>query len=448
MIRRQQSWEAMIVFGIAIFFVALFLFVGAQRITSGFRVYENYNATMIARVIHGGRLYPDPEISPVGALYAPLYFFLSAALAKIIPLGAQTGRLLSLGATLGTGIIIFSLVRQRTGRAAPAFWSAAFFFGSFGILLHQYDVPSSDPLLMMLTAATLFFLLRRTSLGDAAALFCAGCACFTKQTGLPMCVVTFGLVVAARRQAWVYLPVLFWTAAGLLLLLITHGRAWEYLVLYPVHHAWKDLPDRRLLVHFFFQLLPLWGLFLLFAFRKPRDIRLLLFAGAVLFSSISGIWKGGGGASALFPFMPILCAGAIVRHPAARIIALAQLVICVYNPFGALYPWSTFRDLDRQAVAVAKSINGEVWFPSEGYLAYEAGKREWDHFGAIESRCWGGYPPPQRLIDVLREKRIKAIILKEEGFEVFRRLPGEIVSAVDQGYLPEAADRLIIYRLK
>jgi hypothetical protein len=246
--RKFGSVEAVAAWGVVVFFAGLMLFVAGQRLTSGLRHMESYNAVMALRVAAGQSLYPDPESGPLGTLYSPLYFLLSGFFYFVGPSNVAWGRVLSSAATVVTGFFVYkSILVLDKGRIA-AIWGTALFFGTYGILQKLYDSVSVDPMQMCLTSAAIFYLLKNTSRGDAAALLFCGAACFTKQTAAIPFVSVVALMLFSRRPARAFWPLIACFVAGMALLAATRGWAWMYLVAQSSKHGWQGMPHFHLLI--------------------------------------------------------------------------------------------------------------------------------------------------------------------------------------------------------
>jgi len=427
------------------FFAALILFVACQRLSSGLRVNEGYNAAMSVWLSMGGSLYPDPELAPLGSIYGPLYFLLCAPLHLLFPGVPGIGRLISLAATAATAGILYLGGKRKAGTRWAGVWAAALFCATYSPMRQLYDMVNMDPLTMALCAVALYFFLARTDRGDLLALFFAACACFAKQTALPLFLVVLGGAIIARRKPWVYAPVLVTAIAGALLLAVTHGRAWEYMALYPLHHHWSAAPDKGDCIRLFIVQLPLWAGFIIAMAMRP-DRRLLAAAAVLMLSALAGMWKGGGGLNAAYPLETALCLGAVyaLDHNVKRLLAI-QLLLGLFNPFAALYPWFQFKAADREEIALVKTIDGEVWLPSEGYLAPLAGKAMWDQYGAVESRCWAGYEPPRRLLSAITTRRFARIILRKDAGDFLLPLHPAIRAGIEQQYRKSETHALIVY---
>jgi hypothetical protein len=126
-------------------------------------------------------------------------------------------------------------------------------------------------------------------------------------------------------------------------------------------------------------------------------------------------------------------------------VLIVQIAAGLFNPFKTLYPWTTIRDIDKQAISMAQSTDGDVWFPVETELAIRAGKAEWDNCIAISCASWAGFDPPQRLMDAIENSRFDYIIVREKHLEYFYRLHPVILNAVSRRYSQSVANGLVVY---
>lgn len=444
---RRFSREACALILVSLAMAGCIAFIAVQRLSSGIREFESFNAIMGMRAAQGVPLYPDPRQQPLGTIYTPFYFLLGGALHAALPDPWGWERLVSLAAALLSAWYAYSISRRLGAGREGGLWSAALFLATYAVMECRYDEITPNPLLMCVSVAAVDSLLRRTPAGDGMALFLAGLACFTKQSAiLEFIVILVTVLIQGRPTVARLWPLAFWAAAGIVLLYATGGRAWDYLVTYVGGHPMRPWPDAYCLKSFFILQAPLWVCFLHGAVKR-RDPRFLMAFAAVTLSGILGLWKVGGWISALFPAEPLLCAAAgIIPGRIPRALALAQLAIGIYNPFAPLFPWATFRDVDRLEISVARATRGEVWLPVESYLAATAGKPEWDHFGALESYCWGRRGAPERLVSALRERRFGAILMRRDGHLAFRGLPEALLEEVDANYAPQEHSGLVVYR--
>ncbi len=441
---RARNVEVLVASAVASFFTGLMVFVAIQRLGSGLRLLESFNAVMAARFAAGASLYPDPELAPTGTVYPPLYYLVCALFYKALPGSLGYGRLVSLAATLGTCGVLYRVVIRLRGDRMSALWGVCLFLATYAMLHHLYDQVSVDPLLMFLTLAALYFLLGDTPRSDSLALLMIGIACFTKQTAALQFLVVLGCMIVSRRRLWTYWPVVFAAACGTLLLAATRGTAWLYLVAYLSRHGWQGMPFGREMVCLAARQLPIligvaWFL------RGRSNARFWVFAGSVFVSSLSGLLHAGGWVNVLIPLEPILCAAAAPYLRQRRLLLAAQLVFGLYNPFATLYPFSTIREVDNLAIDLSQTVDGEVWFPAESDLAYRAGKTEWDNLIAVGNITWAKQGPPQRLLDAIRTQRFKLILVRGSHVGYFDRLHPALLEAVGTYYFRRKQYGLAIF---
>ncbi|HEY5055295.1 MAG TPA: hypothetical protein VII58_03995, partial [Acidobacteriaceae bacterium] len=137
------------------FFVLLFLFVALRRLHYPFELdrMESGVMTSVWRIRQGYPLYSAPTLEWVPFLYAPLYFYLSAALSHITGLDYSTLRLISILSTLGTFATIYLFVYRETRRFAAALLAVGLFASLYDFCLGWYDIGRVDAL------SVFFFLL-------------------------------------------------------------------------------------------------------------------------------------------------------------------------------------------------------------------------------------------------------------------------------------------------
>jgi hypothetical protein len=428
-----------------LFFAGLFLFVGIQRFTSGLRLIEAYNEVLSIRFSNGESIYPDPETAPMGTIYTPFFFIISGILHKTLPAGFAYGRLISIVSTLATSFLVYRIAVLRKCSVINAIWASAVFFATYSLVKTMYDQSFADSLLMLCTCTTLYYFLLNTPKGDMYALFFAGLSCFTKQTALYPFIVVFICILISRRKLWVFSPLILWGFIAGMLILITKGWAYTYLVTYPLGHGFRALPPPNILNRFFLWQFPLW-VCVLWGVIKKYESRFLFFFLAVLVAALFGVFKVGGWFNALLPIEPLLCIAAADLLRRRYLLLLCQLLLGIYNPFAAIYPWGTIRNPDREIVSLAKDVKGEVWLPIDTYLYKLAEKREWDNICALFGPGLSGYPPPERLINALKKKTFDLIIIRETSTTLYRLFHPKIKQLIEENYDLEKTKTLRIYR--
>lgn len=428
-----------------VFFAGILIFVSIQRFSSGLRYIETYNEIMGIRLSQGRSIYPDPELGPVGTVYTPFFFIVSSLFHKFLPAGFAYGRLISLASVLLTALFVYKIVRQRGGAIITGVLATAVFLSTYSPLDRLYDQSCVDTLIMFLTCITLFYFMKKTPLGDMAALFFAGLACFTKQSAVYPFIVVLVFIIISRRKLWVYNPLIFWSVVAGLLIVITRGWAYTYLVTYPTRHGFRELPPRFLLFRFFVLQIPLW-IGAIYGVSKLRENRFLIYSIAVLAAALFGIFKSGGGIHPLFPVEPLLCIAAIGLLCRYKILLICQLLLGIYNPFTALYPHKTIRDVDKEIVNLANNTQGDVWLPMETYLYSKTEKEEWDNFCALFGPVWARQPTPQRLLNALEQRKFDMILMRKNSTDLFRYFQPVVRELIKKGYDVEVEKELVVYR--
>ncbi len=429
------------------FFAGIITFIALQRFSSGLRYIETYNEIMAIRLSQGKSIYMNPEQGPVGTVYTPFFFMITSIFHRIVPAGYGYGRLVSLAALLLTAWFVFRIVVLRGNPPSAGIWTAGVFLATYFPMDALYDQSCVDTLQMCLTCITLFHFLKNTPRDDMLALLLGGLACFTKQSAVyPFLVVSIAVLIK-RRQWWVYRPLLFWAAAGCLLILMTKGWAVTYLITYPARHGIRAMPPFFLLRRFFLLQILLWCCVTVTGI-KHWEHRFHIYFLSVLAASLSGIFKSGGGIHPLFPTEPLLCIAAAPVLYRYKTILLCQLIIGLHNPFTALYPWKTIREADREIVAVANSTDGEVWLPMESYLYSRTTKKDWDNFCALFGPMWAGFPTSERLASVLRTRRFERILIRKNSTDLFRFFSPELRELIAAGYDRKDSGIVITYTRK
>jgi hypothetical protein len=137
---------------LSVFFVLLFLYVSFKRLRYPFELdrIESGMMTSVWRLRQGYPLYTAPGLTWVPFLYAPLFFYLSAALSKVMGLSYAPLRMVSILSTLGTLGAIGTMVWKETGRLAAAIVAIGLFASLYLFVLGWFDVGRVDSLSVFL----------------------------------------------------------------------------------------------------------------------------------------------------------------------------------------------------------------------------------------------------------------------------------------------------------
>jgi hypothetical protein len=402
---------------------------------------------MAIRLAHGAPIYPDPETGPVGTLYTPLFFLLTAPFHLLFPAGFGYGRLVSCISFFITALFVYRIVKLRNGSPTAGLWTSALFCATYPIMGNLYDQSGVDTLQMCLSCVTLYFFLIKTGKDDMLALFFGGCACCAKQPAAYPFLAILVIILFSRRPWPVFLPLVFWAIIGAGLIIATKGWAISYLVTYPAKHGFRWIPPSFILFRFIVLQLPLWFCVIMGLFHK-RDIRFQVYFFSILAASLFGISKNGGGIHPLFPAEPLLCIAAGTYICRYKPLLVIQLLLGLFNPFTAIYPWATIRQVDKEMVSLANNAPDDVWLPMETYLYSRTNKKEWDNFCALFGPMWAGYPPPRRLLQALEQQRFSCILIRKNSTDLFRLFDPAIKDLIEKGYEKTIIYELVIYTRK
>ncbi|MBK8976010.1 MAG: glycosyltransferase family 39 protein [Planctomycetes bacterium] len=470
---------------LAAMWVVVFLGIALSRVGHPFELEWMGGAFVdhVCRVLDGHALYVEPTERFVPFLYGPLYFYACAAVSAVVGEGFLPCRLVSIGATLATFVLLGTLARRMApaaGRTGIALAIGTYAAG-YPVVDTWYDLTRTDSLFVALTAATILALEScRRPRGAVGAAMLLVLAYLTKQTALllapPFAVAL--LLRAPRLGVW-------FAIAFAVTMLTVNG------VLDGLHDGWYlfytfTLPRRHgydwsLFAGFWLQdLLPLYpvclaGLWWFGASAlRAGSTRTTLSRGAwalgALLAALSSRLHVGGAINVLMPgilalalLAPFAWAEAVRRGPfvtrVVGVLLLVQLAI-TWVEFGnesdphpprlfrpARYvPTATDRAAGERLVALLRDADGDVLVPLHGYLPRLAGKPPGAHAMALIDIQRSGEPElwarlEKQFFDSARDRRADLVVL-DEGIEHFGRLvvPGYRV----EGLLFEPGERTFL----
>jgi 4-amino-4-deoxy-L-arabinose transferase-like glycosyltransferase len=452
-LRAAEVASRIAVFTAALWFVSLYLVLACRRLAHPFELewMEGGAVDHVARVLHGQGLYVRPALDFIPYEYPPLYFYVSAAVARLTGLGFVPLRLVSFVSSLIVFATVYELVRLETSRRLAGVVAVGLFAATFRLSGAWLDIGRVDSLLLALFLAAVLVLRRSASrLGYLTAGILFGLSFLTKQTALAMCLPLVAWTVLTRPELGVYLlgaltAVIALSSAALQFL----SRGWYayYVFQFPFRHAWAKPVLLTFWTEDLLRRLPIactvavMGLFAGWR-RRPRS----LFFPALAVGMVGGAFRSrvqtGGYDNVLLPAYAIvamllgLAVAAVPREvEAARaglgrwvevavsLAALAQMIALVYDP-RAVLP----RDGDRQAgdhvVRVLSGMTGDVFVPYHGYLSTRAGKRPHAHVMQVFDVLKIHTPESEALAAehraAIRESRFAAIVLDDGESYPFR----------------------------
>jgi hypothetical protein len=183
--------------------IVVYVWVALHRVGYPYELdwMEGGSVELVGRVLNGHSLYSAPSIAYVGWTYPPLYYWLTAALAKVIGLGFLPLRLVSLAASLVAMGTLGWIVARESGNRVAGLVAAGLFAATFRISGAWFDTGRVDSLFLALTLMALAFGRRaKTTQGGIGLGVLAFLAFFTKQTALLALAPALVYLVLTRRR--------------------------------------------------------------------------------------------------------------------------------------------------------------------------------------------------------------------------------------------------------
>lgn len=454
-----------IVLGLGVVHLGLFLFVVVSRFV--YPVDAEWMTGSIrdtvVRVREGLPIYAPPSGTFVAFLYPPLYFWLSALVARALPLMIAC-KAVSLAATAATGVCVFRMAKRLGADRYWAWVSTALHVACFSLTLFFYDLERVDPLGAAMVAGGLAVLLgrgfdaegRRGLAHAAGAGALLGLAFFAKQGGVfALGGAAIGLFLAGeRRRAMAVAGAggIVLVAVGGYLELTTAGWWRYYCLTLPGSHGIEP----RLLSVLFITDLPkafvlaaasvaaaTWAARELLAARREgravQDRRMVVFGVVVvtcLVAAFSLRAHRGGWQNVLLAWTPVGCAavGAAARRlvtlgasgerrvPEAAVLVLVvlQLLGLVFDP-GDVAPSKADVAAQKTLETVVRRLEqeGDVVVTPVGNLT----RSMHYHSAALYDVLRAGGPAPADHLAKVRD-RAYAAILVDAPFEVHCKQKG------------------------
>jgi hypothetical protein len=431
----------------------------------------------------GAGIYHEPSIDFIPYLYTPLYPALLAMLGEIFGLTYTLGRVISVLALIGIGVVAtLSLCSPRNRHVSllPAIVGAMLAFGLFAAVYPYvegwYDLVRADSLFLFLVTAGLVAAMHWADQGTgwrghgrvAAIATILAFGFFTKQTGI-MYVLLGGAIVIVL--AWRRLPTYIATAGivglgGSGLMNLTSG-GWYWTYIRKIHSAhdfnydrfWKSFGN--ILWHFRALTLVVIVTLIVVGYtwlRKPREGSrrelprqtrpFLLWTSAFVVSTLVGAIGWGTEFAHFNAYMPAFLHGALaagaaipalaacsgilwgarkhsilVVHGSAGLAALLLALTCWH------WTWQPIRFKPTQSDVAAgdrlikriKALDGDVWMPSHPWYSVLAGKRPHVHRMGVKDVTWRQTRVVVGLDEALQKHRFGSIVF--DNRDLFLELP-------------------------
>jgi hypothetical protein len=436
-----------VAFGLAFLVAAYF------RVTYAYPLWvmEPPSVQAVRRILSGQPLYGPPTLEYVPTLYAPLYFYLSAAAAWVLGPSLLTLRLVSLLASIGSTALVGHLVWRETRNRTAGIVAGGVFVCSTALAETSFDHARVD-------ATSVFFILASLDLARGADLsrerrvaglslasgVLVGAAVLSKQTAFVIALtllLNVALSGSGRRLVAFFLGLALSLGVAAAILVAQYGSWPElYLIELPRQHS---LDLRRLEAFWSRSLLPAFTLplvalpvFLLGRWleRDRAGVRFWLLAAlgglGMAWGASLNLWSG---ENVILPAYAVLSVGfglglaeALRRlHGPFRtyvlLLALLEFAFIHYNP-RASAPLRSDVEAGQREVAAIRDLPGNVYVPEFTELAYQAGKGE-QAFGLSIGELqgiFGGRPRPAAepwtaaYAQALDERQYDAVLLERD----------------------------------
>jgi 4-amino-4-deoxy-L-arabinose transferase-like glycosyltransferase len=396
----------------------------------------------VRRVLQGKPLYGKPSLEFVAFAYPPFYYYVAAGVARITGDGFLALRLVSIAATFGSLVLIFTIVRREAGGMAGAV-AAGLYAATYAASGAWMDLGRVDSLYLFFALLTCALLVRAwTPRAFVEAGMCAAFALLTKQP-IAVSLVPIAVYLLVKRT-WRFLwfgAAAFLVGAGIEWFLDFRSGGWLRYYVYELPRlrlAVSSQGNRLGLFLWSDMVRPLAPLLVVFAvaavrlFRKPavkthrpdagRRRRCALIALGFIGSSCLARLEGGAWANALMPAyagVAILFGLAVATLGRdgllAPVAAILQFALLAYDP-RPLVPRTADIETGRAIVRRIAAIPGDVLVVDHGYLATAAGKRSYAHGWALTDVLWAdpNYAGPdldREVREAVASGRFSALVL-------------------------------------
>jgi len=216
--------------------IGAYLLVALRRLEYPFALeqLEGNSLVEVHRILAGQPLYPAPSAGYVPDGYPPLYFYVSAAVARVAGASYLALRLVSLTSSLACFALLARLVQRETGSIAAGTGAAGVFAATYFAAGDWLDIGRVDSLFLALSLGGLYAVRwMRAAPGAVVAGLLLAAAALTKQTGLAELVVVPGVLLIGPRRRLARVAALTAVAVlGLstLVLRLTSGGWYTYYV--------------------------------------------------------------------------------------------------------------------------------------------------------------------------------------------------------------------------
>lgn len=428
--------------------LGVYLWVACARMNYPFELewMEGGSVDHVRRILDGQALYVKPSLDFIPYIYTPLYFYISALVAKVAGIGFFPLRLVAFLSSLGCLSLIFLIVTRETRAPRAGLLASGLFAATFRIGGAWFDLARPDMVFLVCLLAAVYSMRHQlTVITSIWAGVWMALAFLAKQTAFSIALpLMLYYLVVNWRCAVGFMASVGGLIGGSTALFDHLSQGWYR---YYIFHVPAQLPPAQsewinfwridllqpLSVALCLSILFFW----LPTVQPQKNTR--LFYGCLTVGMVGGAWLSkvyaGGYANNSIPAHAVLCilcglAIPAIQHraqtlpPSLRlrfqgylsVICVIQFAILLYNPFKQI-PTPADKQAGQELIARVSQIEGEVWIPAHGYLSVLAGKRSTAHEMAISNLLKSQKPDPvqdqlyQEMLHAIRAQRFAAILL-------------------------------------
>lgn len=356
----------------------------------------------VVRVLRSEPLYVRPQTGFIPFEYPPLYFYVSAAVAKIVGVGYFPLRLVSLLSAIACFVCIHRLATIETGRRFYGLVAAGLFAATFRAGGAWLDLARVDSLFLALFLLAILIIRSRTSepwhlvAGIVLAL-----SYLTKQTALAMAVpvVLHALVTRPRAGCWLAGGLVAVAVPSTVLLhVVSEGWFTFYVWSFPFKHPFAHPVWTTFWTNDMFGVVPLAlaAAAVVLAQQLLKRTRDELFWPAVFVGMVGGAYRSrlqtGGYDNVLLPAFAVIAmmaslamahladayrerrsAQAVFVEAATYTACVLQLGMLAFDPRTQI-PRAADREAGAHLLRLVAGIPGDVLVPYHGYVSTAVGK--------------------------------------------------------------------------
>lgn len=457
-------------------YIVVFFYITISRINYPFSLewMEGTSIIQVHRILSGQLLYVEPSLGYVSLIYPPVYYYVSAAFAKVIGLSFFSLRLVSLLSTLGCMALIFLIVRKIEPNFFSQIVAVGLFAAMFKIGNFWFDIARVDMLALFFALASIYFL---HFTADRKYFFLSGLllalSCMTKQIYLALLIAaSLYCFFLDRKNTWIFIvSSVSVYSLGFLILNLVHDGWYQFFTFEVPYSHTESLRFEvagRLLLDFILLPLSLNFLFTVFYFiqvirdkKNYQRISIVFIVGAVTAISWMGIVNLGALSNAVIPAHAVLSImtgiflskllsdrnSPILFKAGALVLTVIQLALLQY-PIAEQIPTDSDLRSGQALLQEIKNQPGDVYIPYHPELMLFADKNtyadwvsmaELQEFGdKTNSKEWDRVK--SQLVSAFRKTKFTMIILDDDSSYGFYGQPKKYYPQIKKITYPGEGD--------